>query len=337
MPSLMSGRASRASRVAVSISRPRRDVERLERVSRQHAVLDVVRQELALGVVAREGRASIWVRSLVPNEKKSATSAISSARQRRPRHLDHGADQDARGPRRHPPRSPLVRSRSRRSSVAKPTSGIMISARASAAAGRSAAAHDGAHLHLVDLGVQHPQPAAAGAQHRVLLVQRARPARQHAPRRRPSPERRGRAARRPRPDGRPGRAGTRAAADRAAGSSPAGPSIARKMPSKSPCWNGSRRSSCRRRRSSSGAMIISRTTGSRSSPKNMCSVRQRPMPSAPSSRALRGVLRGVGVGPHAEPPDLVGPADQRLEVLVRAAAAPAASRPEHLAGRAVDA
>ena len=33
-------------------------------------------------------------------------------------------------------------------------------------------------------------------------------------------------------------------------------------------------------------MIISRTTGSRSSAMNMCSVRQRPMPCAPNSRAL---------------------------------------------------
>ena len=33
-------------------------------------------------------------------------------------------------------------------------------------------------------------------------------------------------------------------------------------------------------------MIISRITGSRSSAMNMCSVRQRPMPSAPSSRAF---------------------------------------------------
>ena len=39
--------------------------------------------------------------------------------------------------------------------------------------------------------------------------------------------------------------------------------------------------------SSSSARIISRTTGRRSSAMNMCSVRQRPMPSAPNSRAAR--------------------------------------------------
>ncbi len=39
-------------------------------------------------------------------------------------------------------------------------------------------------------------------------------------------------------------------------------------------------------RRTSSAMIISCTCGRRSSPKNMCSVRQRPIPSAPNSRAL---------------------------------------------------
>ena len=58
------------------------------------------------------------------------------------------------------------------------------------------------------------------------------------------------------------------------------------MPSKSPCWIGSSRSSAARRPSSSPARIISRTSSSRSASTNMCSVRQRPMPSAPNSRAL---------------------------------------------------
>ena len=57
------------------------------------------------------------------------------------------------------------------------------------------------------------------------------------------------------------------------------------MPSKSDCWNGSSRSSASRRPPSFSARIISWTTGSRFSPKNMCSVRQRPMPSAPRPRA----------------------------------------------------
>ena len=64
------------------------------------------------------------------------------------------------------------------------------------------------------------------------------------------------------------------------------PAIASKIPSKSACWSGSSLSSAARRSSSSEAMIISRTTGSRSSAMNMCSVRQRPIPCAPNSRAL---------------------------------------------------
>ena len=49
---------------------------------------------------------------------------------------------------------------------------------------------------------------------------------------------------------------------------------------------GSSLSSAARRPASSRAMIISCTIGSRSWAMNMCSVRQRPMPSAPNSRAL---------------------------------------------------
>ena len=64
------------------------------------------------------------------------------------------------------------------------------------------------------------------------------------------------------------------------------PAIASKIPSKSDCWWGRSLSSARRRSSSPEAMIISRTTGSRSSAMNMCSVRQRPIPSAPNSRAF---------------------------------------------------
>ncbi len=51
-------------------------------------------------------------------------------------------------------------------------------------------------------------------------------------------------------------------------------------------------SSAARRPFSSSARIISRTAAIRSSSKNMCSVRQRPMPSAPNWRAVRA-SRGV--------------------------------------------
>ena len=60
------------------------------------------------------------------------------------------------------------------------------------------------------------------------------------------------------------------------------------------------------------ARIMRCTIGSRS-PRNMCSVRQRPMPSAPNSRALR-VFGEIGVGAHLQAPVLVGPAEDRAEV-----------------------
>ena len=99
------------------------------------------------------------------------------------------------------------------------------------------------------------------------------------------------------------------------------PSIASNRPSKSSCWSGSSSASASRRASSSSAMIIARIFGWRSSAMNMCSVRHRPMPSAPSSRALRRVLRRVGVGAHAEPAELVGP----LEHACRSTRRPRAS------------
>ena len=165
---------------------------------------------------------------------------------------------------------------------------------------RERGAHDRPHLHLVDLGVQDAEPAAARAQHRVDLAQRLDPGAQALvglvrPRR--------------------GRAGTRAAAGRAAGSSPAGPSIASRMPSKSDCWNGSSLSSAARRPASSRARIISRMTGRRSSPKNMCSVRQRPMPCGAELARPAGVLGRVGVRAHAEAAGVVGPRRDGREVV----------------------
>ena len=59
-----------------------------------------------------------------------------------------------------------------------------------------------------------------------------------------------------------------------------------------------------------------RTTGSRSSPRNMCSVRHSPMPSAPNCAGVLGVRSVVGVGPDLElaPADVVGPAQDGLEL-----------------------
>ena len=83
-------------------------------------------------------------------------------------------------------------------------------------------------------------------------------------------------------------------------------------------------------------MIIARTCGSRSSAMNMCSVRQRPMPSAPNSRAFDRVLGRVGVRAHAQAPHRVGPAEQRLEVLVDLRRHERDLAHDHLAGAAVD-
>ncbi len=63
------------------------------------------------------------------------------------------------------------------------------------------------------------------------------------------------------------------------------PSMARKMPSKSRSWKVRSIASDSARALSSPARIMRWTIGSRSSAWNMCSVRQRPMPSAPNSRA----------------------------------------------------
>jgi hypothetical protein len=64
-----------------------------------------------------------------------------------------------------------------------------------------------------------------------------------------------------------------------------------------------------RRPSSSSARIISRTAAMRSASKNMCSVRHRPMPSAPN-RARCGVERGLGVGADLQAAHAVGPFHQ---------------------------
>jgi hypothetical protein len=55
---------------------------------------------------------------------------------------------------------------------------------------------------------------------------------------------------------------------------------------KSSRWNGKRRARAVRLPSSPRAMIICRTAPMRSGSKNMCSVRHRPMPSAPYLRAV---------------------------------------------------
>ena len=74
----------------------------------------------------------------------------------------------------------------------------------------------------------------------------------------------------------------------------------------------------------------------RSASKNMCSVRQRPMPSAPK-RARRARIGGrLGVGAHLQPAHLVGPAHQRREIAGELRLDRRHLAQHHLAGRAVD-
>ena len=74
----------------------------------------------------------------------------------------------------------------------------------------------------------------------------------------------------------------------------------------------------------------------RSSSKNMCSVRQRPMPSAPKERAARasGGVSALARTRHA--PALVGPAHERAEIAGKFRLHHRHGAGQHLAGRAVD-
>ena len=88
------------------------------------------------------------------------------------------------------------------------------------------------------------------------------------------------------------------------------PSIASKIPSKSPRCIGRSFASARRRPPSSRATIISRMPVMRSPSKNMCSVRQSPIPSAPKFRATRASLRRIGIRAYLERARFVGPRQQ---------------------------
>ena len=127
------------------------------------------------------------------------------------------------------------------------------------------------------------------------------------------------------------------------------PASAAKIPSKSCCCMGRSLARAVARLSWSSARIIWRTQGMRSSAKNMCSVRQRPIPSAPSAAATRA-SRGVSAlarmrsrrSPSAHSRSLrkprgggrgLGAVEQHAQHLGRAGGQGAG---DHLAGRAVD-
>ena len=236
---------------------------------------------------------AVWVRSLVPNEKKSASSAIRSA-------CKH-----ARGSSIIVPTDSRVVPSSARDALDQPARELELAlvgderdhhldALPGHARGRG---EQRAHLHLVQLREQDAEAHAARAEHRVGLLQLL-----DAP-------------------ALGGALGQRSGWGRnscSGGSSrrtvTGRPSTPRRICSKSASCSGRSRSIAARARASSSAMITAAISGWRS-PRNMCSVRHSPMPSAPSSIALRRVLRRVGVGAHAERAQLVAPPEHRLELL----------------------
>ncbi len=94
------------------------------------------------------------------------------------------------------------------------------------------------------------------------------------------------------------------------------PAIASKIPSKSLCWRGSSFSSARRRSSSLDAMIMSRTSGQAVvGHEHVLGAAEADALGAELARLGR-VLGRVRVRAHLEAAHLVGPAEDRLEVLV---------------------
>ena len=84
-------------------------------------------------------------------------------------------------------------------------------------------------------------------------------------------------------------------ADQGNGSLPGCPQEPRTASSKSPCCSGRIFSRAASLSSSVSEQIISRNASILSPSKNICSVRQRPIPSAPSSRAFLSVSRCISV------------------------------------------
>ena len=176
------------------------------------------------------------------------------------------------------------------------TSGIMISTFGSPPSflTRRRRLDDRADLHRVQARLHDPEPHAAQAEHRVGLVQLVDLARITRASSSGSVSSRRRTSSSPRSSARATadreldlvRAGTRAAAGRAAAPSPAA------RPSPGRCRRSPRAAAAAARRTppapppSVSAKIIWRTAATRSSPRNMCSVRHRPIPSAPRSRAF---------------------------------------------------
>ena len=223
---------------------------------------------------SREKPSAVWVRSLVPKEKKSASLGDVVGQEARARQLDHRADRvvgrvlhallvgDALDQLAHQLELALV--------VDERDHDLEVGHLARALAHGLGRAHDRPHLHLVDLGIEDPQPHAARAEHRVDLLQRPRAVALRAL-------------------GQVVGIGQELVQRRVEQADGDRQALHRlEDPLEVALLQRQRARRARSRRSSSSAARITWTIFSwRSSPKNMCSVRHRPMPSAPNSRALR--------------------------------------------------
>ena len=225
-----------------------------------------------------------------------------------------------------------MRALTKSSSFFRPTSGTMISGttgRAGLPAGLDRRLEDGARLHLGDLGIGDGKPAAAMAEHRVELVQRLGALA---------------AAFRPKPSW---RAATSAISSSVFGRNSCSGGSSRRIVTGRPAMisNSSRKSercigsslsSAARRSFSVSARIISRMATMRSPSKNMCSVRQSPMPSAPNERAMRASAGVSALVRTFMRRDLVGPFHDRGEIAGQFRLQHRHRALQHLAGAAVD-
>ena len=186
---------------------------------------------------------------------------------------------------------------------------------------RARGAEDRPRLHLVDLGMQQPEPHAARAEHRVALLERAHALelRARARRARASP----RSARLGEVLDELGAVGQELVQRRVEQPDRDRQALHRLeqplevAPAAAAAARRARRAGPPRRRPGSSRCIF----GWRSAAMNMCSVRQRPMPSAPNSRARRA---SSGVSALARTPSVRSSSHQpstRLEVRRRRAAA----------------
>ena len=161
-------------------------------------------------------------------------------------------------------------------------------------------ADDRPHLHLVDLREDQPHAAAAHAEHRVRLLEHADAARACARRVASSSERQELVQRRVEQPDRHRQPGHRVEDPLEVGLLHREDPLERRDGGPPPS----------RRGSSPASAAAARST------MNMCSVRQRPMPSAPSSRALAASSGVSAFARTASRRSAVGPLEHGLEVLV---------------------